>query len=180
MIISPIEDLMKEHGLLNRLLLIYEKLNGTSKKEKILFQKTAYIVKTFIHSYHELLEENYIFSTVLKKSKRKEIKRMVKILLRQHKQARKITEKILTTNSLKVMRTCSIKFINMYRVHESREDTEVFPEFNNLVTRKKLHEIGEEFEKSEEEQFGEKGFEKILKDVKRLEKKAGILDLDDV
>src|SRR5579871_5045335 len=63
--VTPTEDLMREHGLLNRVLLIYEQCGrqlslsaGTNPK---LLTESAGIIKNFIENYHEKLEEDYLF-----------------------------------------------------------------------------------------------------------------------
>src|SRR3954454_6352942 len=59
------EDLMKEHGVLNRCLLIYEeglrRLHGGQEVGPEVFRKTAELVRKFVEEYHEKNEENHIF-----------------------------------------------------------------------------------------------------------------------
>src|SRR5690349_22680942 len=59
------EDLMKEHGVLNRCLLIYEEaMRRLRNREEIspeVFNHTAQLIRTFVEEYHEKNEENYIF-----------------------------------------------------------------------------------------------------------------------
>jgi hypothetical protein len=59
------EDLMKEHGVLNRCLLIYEEgMRRLRQKQDIdphVFQRTAQLIRTFVEDYHEKNEEKYIF-----------------------------------------------------------------------------------------------------------------------
>ena len=42
----------------------------------------------------------------------------------------------------------------MYRPHESREDTVLFPAFRKIVSRNEYDSLGEEFEKNEQEAAG--------------------------
>src|SRR5438045_3706846 len=59
------EDLMKEHGVLNRCLLIYEegmrRLRAGEEVAPEVFNHTAQLIKTFVEDYHERNEEKYIF-----------------------------------------------------------------------------------------------------------------------
>lgn len=167
-IISPTEDLMREHGILNRLMLIYEKL--LSQPQIDLFQAVAKIVRNFIHDYHEILEEKYIFSLVQQRTKNPHIQLLVNQLINQHQIARQLTSNILGTQSIKNIENYAIKFVTMYRAHESREDTEIFTEFNNLSKNKERLQFGEIFEQTEDEKFGEHGFQSILDAVITLEK----------
>src|SRR5947208_1355792 len=63
--ISAPEDLMREHGLLNRILLIYEEgLRRLRSKEEVppeVFERPARLVRSFVEDYHEKLEERFIF-----------------------------------------------------------------------------------------------------------------------
>src|SRR5438874_4705530 len=59
------EDLMREHGVLNRCLLIYEegmrRVEAGQEVSPEVFQHTAQLVRKFVEEYHEKNEENYIF-----------------------------------------------------------------------------------------------------------------------
>ncbi len=68
-------------------------------------------------------------------------------------------------------------FIRMYRPHEAREDTVLFPAFRTVVTSKEFLALGEQFEDKEHELFGKAGFEGIVAQVGTLEQTLGIYDL---
>lgn len=68
-------------------------------------------------------------------------------------------------------------FNTMYSPHEAREDTVLFPAFRKIVSRHEYDSLGEEFEKSEHEKFGEDGFATIVDKVARIEKRLGIYEL---
>src|SRR5437016_6687107 len=59
------EDLMKEHGVLNRCLLIYEEgMRRIRDKQDVspnVFNHTAVLIRKFVEEYHEKNEEKYIF-----------------------------------------------------------------------------------------------------------------------
>src|SRR5438552_11337055 len=67
------EDLMKEHGVLNRCLLIYEEgIRRLQAKEDVapqVFHQTADLVRRFVEAYHEQNEEKYIFPVFQKAGK---------------------------------------------------------------------------------------------------------------
>ena len=75
-----------------------------------------------------------------------------------------------------LVRSCEA-FIRMYRPHEAREDTVLFPALHKIVSAKRLKELGEQFEKAEDKLFGEEGFEKTVEQVDAVEKQLGIYDL---
>jgi hemerythrin-like domain-containing protein len=65
----------------------------------------------------------------------------------------------------------------MYRPHEAREDTVLFPAFRSVVSAHEYDALGDDFEKKEDELFGEDGFFKVVDKVAELEKKLGIYEL---
>src|SRR5437773_11885461 len=69
------------------------------------------------------------------------------------------------------------QFIRMYNPHEAREDTVLFPAFRKIVSPHEFDSLGEDFEKKEDELFGEGGFEKVVDRVAGLEKRFGVYDL---
>jgi hemerythrin-like domain-containing protein len=185
--VSAAEDLMREHGVLNRILLIYEEgLRRLRAKEDVppeTFQKPALLVRKFVEDYHEKLEENFIFPEF---EKRKKLVELVKVLRDQHQAGRRVTDVILRNavpeQFLKedarreLVRSCE-GFIRMYRPHEAREDTVLFPALHTVMSAKQIKDLGEQFEKEEDRLFGEEGFEKTVDQVAAIEKQLGIFDL---
>src|SRR5262245_30040746 len=182
------EDLMREHGVLNRVLLIYEAgLRRLRAKEEVtpeVFHRTATLVRKFVEDYHEKLEEKFIFPEF---EKQKKLVDLVKVLQGQHEAGRKVTEVILRNAAPNQFRKEAARkelvaachaFIRMYRPHEAREDTVLFPAFRKIVPAKRIEELGEQFEKEEDRLFGEEGFEKTVDQVATIEKQLGIYDLD--
>ena len=185
--VGAAEDLMREHGVLNRILLIYEEgLRRLRSKEEIspdAFHKPAELVRKFVEDYHEKLEENFIFPEFEKRSKMVEL---VKILRDQHQAGRRVTDVILRAatadrfpqeDARKELVAACRGFIRMYRPHEAREDTVLFPALHKIVPAKQLKDLGEQFEKEEDRLFGEEGFEKTVAEVAVIEKQLGIYDL---
>src|SRR4051794_2192320 len=90
------EDLMKEHGVLNRCLLIYEegvrRLHAKQEVSPNVFNHTAKLIKLFVEEYHEKNEENHIFPVFKKAGK---LTDLVHILETQHKAGRVVTGSII-------------------------------------------------------------------------------------
>ncbi len=185
--VTATEDLMREHGVLNRILLIYEEgLRRLSKKEEIapaVFRDSADLVRRFVEDYHEKLEENFIFPEF---EKRKKLTDLIKTLRQQHQAGRAVTEVILRASAdnrfakedarRELTDSCRA-FIRMYRPHEAREDTVLFPALHDIVPAAKIKELGEQFEKEEDRLFGDEGFEKNVAKVAAIEKQLSIYDL---
>jgi len=185
--VAAAEDLMREHGVLNRILLIYEEgLRRLRAKEDVppdVFQKPALLVRKFVEDYHEKLEENFIFPEF---EKRKKLVDLVQVLREQHQAGRRVTDVILRNavadhfgkeDARKDLVTACQAFIRMYRPHEAREDTVLFPALHKIVPAKHLKDLGEQFEKEEDRLFGDEGFEKTVDQVAAIEKQLGIYDL---
>jgi hemerythrin-like domain-containing protein len=185
--VSPAEDLMREHGALNRILLIYDeslrRLHGKQDLDLAVLTGAAGIIRHFVEDYHEKLEEDYLFPRFRKAGK---LVDLVETLLQQHQAGRRITEEIqglavpaTLKDAIKRARLAAAlqSFIRMYRPHEAREDTVLFPAFRGIVSAHEYAALGEQFEKKEDELFGEDGFFKVVDQVAELEKKLGIYDL---
>lgn len=182
--VSPVEDLMREHGLLNRVLLVYEacgrKIADKSGFDPTLLNQAAGIIKNFIESYHEKLEEDYLFPRFEKAGK---LTDLVATLRKQHAAGRVVTARILQASSVKHIRSRRqlihdiYAFSHMYRPHEAREDTVLFPALHSIVSSNEYDAMGEDFEKKEHELFGQEGFEGMVEKVAGIEKQLGIYDL---
>ncbi|TCK83652.1 hemerythrin domain-containing protein [Albibacterium bauzanense] len=184
--VSPPEDLMQEHGLLNRVLLIYDTcrmhLTDKSSFPKEALYNSANIIRTFVEDYHEKQEENYLFPRFKKTN---QLVDLVQTLLIQHNAGRTITSQIMQLGKIqnlsagehqKLIQLLS-DFNTMYRPHEAREDTILFPAFRKIVSKHEYDSLGEEFEKNEHKLFGEDGFETMVNKVADIEKQLGIYEL---
>src|SRR6266481_5276130 len=128
--VSTNEDLMREHGVLNRILLIYdESLRRIQAKQKFdtdPLLKAAGLIQKFIEDYHEKLEEDYLFPRFEKAGKLVDLTRTLR---EQHKAGRTLTQRIMASvkgGDLQTSAAALAGFIRMYRPHEAREDTVLF------------------------------------------------------
>jgi len=181
------EDLMKEHGVLNRCLLIYEegmrRLHGKEEVHPEVFNHTAELIRAFVEEYHEKNEEKYIFPVFEKARKLTDLVDTLKV---QHKAGRKVTAEIIRLSAPGAFReeanrkrivVLTQSFIRMYRPHESREDTVLFPTLRTLLTPKQVSALGDRMEEDEKKVLGGEGFEKSVAKVEAIEKALGIYDL---
>lgn len=185
--VSPAEDLMREHGLLNRILLVYEEGIRRIEREQDLDVRTigdaAAIVRTFVEDYHERLEEEHLFPRFEEAGV---LVDLVATLRRQHDAGRRVTAAVVDLVSAASASDASARpklaeslrsFIRMYRPHEAREDTVLFPAFRGVVSAREWDELGEQFEDKEHELFGAEGFEGMVARVAGIERALGIDDL---
>lgn len=182
------EDLMREHGILNRVMLIYEEIiKRIDKNESFALEtvrQAVNIIQTFIENYHEKMEEEFLFPLFEKHNKEMQL---VRTLKKQHDKGREITAQInkllalskpLNQKQKKNLKNLLRKFITMYRPHEAREDTVLFPQVRLLISEAEFKELGEKSDDLEHAIFGQNGFEMILKKVETIEKELGIYQLD--
>jgi hemerythrin-like domain-containing protein len=186
--VTPTEDLMREHGLLRRALLIYDHCAGLLRREQpvdvAIVRDTASIIRKFVEEYHEKMEEDHLFPRFRKANREVEL---VNTLLEQHRVGRGITDKILgmtaVSSSLKdatSQKTLAHQlewFLYLYRPHAAREDTILFPALHHIVTEKEYDLMGDQFEDIEHKQIGEHGFEDMIGRVANSEMKLSIYDL---
>ncbi|MCU1221464.1 MAG: hypothetical protein JWN42_2661 [Candidatus Angelobacter sp.] len=179
--VSTNEDLMREHGVLNRVLLIYDeairRIQANEKFDPAVVTKSAGIIKSFIEDYHEKLEEDHIFPRFEQAGKLIEL---TVNLRAQHAMGRRVTERIVATaksGDNESLRTLLVAFNRMYRPHEAREDTVLFPALHKVVSKHEYDAMGEEFERIERKTFGGDGFDMAVDQVTELEKQFGIYDI---
>lgn len=186
--VTAAEDLMREHGILRRALLVYGEAavrlhqNPAGVPPGALL-KTANLFRTFGEDYHEKkLEEAFIFPTV--KQKGGEAGGLADILTAQHARGREITDYIIAvTKAGKIganagpLADTLYAFIRMYEHHAAREDTIVFPAWKDALSDDQYDELTDKFEDIEHEQFGEDGFENAEKQISEIEGMMGLSDL---
>ncbi|VBB08268.1 Hypothetical protein LUCI_3539 [Lucifera butyrica] len=183
--ISPTEDLMREHGVLIRIILIYGEIKDRLLAECSygwgnifdLTMETAVIAQEFINNYHQKLEETYLFPKFLQEQ---QYTKLVATLLEQHMTARALTKMIMHCARIRSpFKLCQLMaaYIRMYEPHSAREDTVLFPAFRKLVNPDRFYQLGQKFEEIEEQRFGENGFENIVNCIAQIEEALGIHDL---
>ena len=188
--VTPAEDLMREHGVLNRILLVYEesirRLEAGVELPPDAVRGAAGIVRRFVEDYHEKLEEEHLFPRFLKAAT---LADLVEVLRAQHEAGRHLTADILglataaattTAGDARTRQTLVSRlrsFVRMYRPHEAREDTVLFPALHRLIPEREYRGLGDRFERREHELFGERGFEGVVDEVAAIEKSLGIYDL---
>jgi hemerythrin-like domain-containing protein len=178
---------MREHGVLRRVLLIYEEVLTRLKEAKNVppgvIADSAGIIRRFVEDYHERLEEDELFPRFEKAGK---LVDLVKALYSQHQAGRRLTDLVLEQAAPPVLAHDNTRwklgeslkqFIRMYRPHAAREDTVLFPAFRSIVSSEEYDQLGEKFEDKEEKLFGEGGFETMVNKVAEIENKLGIFDL---
>jgi hemerythrin-like domain-containing protein len=184
--IGAVEDLMREHGVIRRVLLVYRqtaaRLRAGAKIDPNPIRQAAQLFRDFGENYHErMLEQAYIFPTLRKGES--PVAALVPTLVAQHDRGRDITDYIRTVTGkgaigdseafARALETLDV----MYENHAAREDTIVFPAWREALSEKQLREMGETFEDIEHRQFGKDGFDDAVKHIAAVEEALGYTDL---
>jgi hemerythrin-like domain-containing protein len=187
--VTATEDLMREHGVLRRALLVYSETIPKLRADPgsvspNALQKAARLFRAFGEDYHEKkLEEAYIFPAVKKAGGAAAA--LPDILVAQHNRGREITEYIIAVTGnarLGAMNAESLAqalagLVRMYEHHAAMEDTIVFPAWKATLTAKQLDEMGDTFEDIEQQQFGKDGYADAVKQIADIEGTLGLSDL---
>ena len=183
--ITATERLMRDSGLLLRLLAIYEaggrRLGGGEDIEPIIFTQAAETMRDFVHDYHEKQEETQVFPRFKKAGRMVEL---IDVMQAQHASGQRLTARILelapksaTKNERQAMIEAMQAASVLYRPHVARELTDVWPTLRTLLTPNEFDEFSATLEKDETEKLGKDGFDKVAKKVEALEKRIGINDI---
>jgi hemerythrin-like domain-containing protein len=187
--VSAVEDLMREHGIMRRALLVYQESaiklheNPASVPMEQL-EKAVQLFRAFGEEYHEKkLEEAYIFPALKKAQTPASV--YVDVLLAQHARGREITDYLLATTKLEKLPGGSVNgfvtalesFVRMYEHHAAIEDTIVFPAWKGTLKQGELDELSAKFEEIEDQTFGEDGFDAALRRMAEIEDGLGLSNL---
>ena len=184
------EDLMREHGILRRALLVYQESALRLRQDAAsvppdALEKAANLVRVFGEDYHEKkLEEVFIFP-IVKKSPGAAAN-YVDVLLAQHTRGREITDYVLSitkadqiaANSVEPLAKALESFVRMYEHHAAIEDTVIFPAWKSATREAELDELAAKFEEIEHEQFGGDGFDAALSRMEEIESGLGLTNLE--
>ena len=183
------EDLMREHGVLRRALLVYREAATRLRQDPNsvppdVLEKTAQLFRVFGEDYHEKkLEEAFILPLI--KKFRNPAEAYVDVLLVQHARGREITDYVMSvtkgdrisSGTAGALVSALDSFARMYDYHSAIEDTIVFPAWKASLGEAELDELGAKFEEIEAEHFGDDdGFEAAVSRMQEIEASLGLSD----
>jgi hemerythrin-like domain-containing protein len=176
---TPGEDLMQDHGVIERVLLIYDEVAGRLERGESAdlgrVGATAGLVKRFVEEHHEQLEEAFVFPRL-----ESQHGPLVSTLLEQHAKGHGMTQEILRASQSSdrgALARALRSFSRMYRPHAAWEDSVLFPAFRRVLGRDAYEELGEKFAEEEHQRFGASGLDEIVAQVSQIEQGLGIGDL---
>ena len=186
--VSATEDLMREHGVLRRILIVYAELArrleaGHGAVDAAALVDAAKLFRDFGEDYHEqMLEEAYLFPEVRKAAGPNE--KLVEVLLAQHQRGREITDYVQRVASrgktgadAEPLSRALSSMVRMYNAHAAWEDTVLFPAWKAMQSKQRLDELADKFEDIEKAKFGKDGFDDAVARIARIEQAFGLGDL---
>lgn len=179
-------DLMHEHGLIMRVLLIYgqfrKQLEKGEKLDPDLLGPVSNLVATVVHGHHEQVEEKYVFARLRGVG---DYETLVGRLTGQHRIGRELTATIAQAATpahgqalgSERLNEALGDFIALYAPHEAREDSVVFPAFERHVSAKAMAAMREELVERERQALGADWFPEAVQQIATVEKALGIHQL---
>lgn len=186
---GPVEDLMREHGVLRRAMLAYRecarrlRLDARAPVAEPL-HRTAKLIRRFGEDFHErAVEEKFIFPALLEEPA--PLSRYPAILIAQHEAGRERTSYLLEVAARGQLPSGSIppvlraidSFVRMYEHHTNREDTEVFHRWRQSVPPERFEYLDAQLQDVETRMIGPTGIEQAIAEVSDIERDLGIADL---
>lgn len=178
---------MTDHGVLKRLLLAYRaasaQLAAGNDPPLAAVVDAGRLIEDYIESFHEGLEEAYVFPRV-----RDELPDLVHTLLVQHDRGRHLTASIYSSGEVDLTRPDARAglrgrldaFVRMYEPHEAWEDTVVFPALRRASSQRELDLLAERFATLQTDRYGDQALTQLLDRVAEVEQQLGVADLASV
>ncbi|HEX4328377.1 MAG TPA: hemerythrin domain-containing protein [Burkholderiales bacterium] len=187
--VQAAEDLMREHGVLRRALLVYRAAAArlrhdprTVPADALL--KTAQMFRSFGEDYHERkIEEVFIFPAVRKL--KQPAAAYPDVLQQQHDRGRALNDYVMSVTrngriagaAVAPLARALDAFELMYEHHTAREDTIVFIAWKDSLSDKAYKEMSEKFEDIEKQTFGHDGFEDAVRQISAAESRLELSDI---
>ncbi|HEY3272240.1 MAG TPA: hemerythrin domain-containing protein [Methanocella sp.] len=184
---STAGSLLLEHGLAERIMLVYERFIKDQKSgegaDLPLINRTARIAKSCLTDCHERNEERWLFPLFREEGY---LTDMADALEQQHAAGREVTDKIIDLSTpgrikdethVNILMTLCRSYVFMYRPHISRENSELFPRLSHIATPGVIDDLGGKMAESTRESLGEQGFAGPLRELAEIEQSLDIHDV---
>lgn len=186
--VLAVEDLMREHGVLRRALLVYAQAATQLQAGQTIptdaLHGTAELFRRFGENYHERsLEERHVFPAVIGAGGQSAA--ICRTLASQHQRGRQITDYILASSTgagigrsqAQAVADVLAGMVRMYQHHTAIEDTVAFPAWKHTLTPARYSRLSEQFEALEQRMFGRDGFQDAVERIAGIEQAFGLADL---
>jgi hemerythrin-like domain-containing protein len=182
--ISPIEVLSRDHGLMRRILFIYEEVIRrccpTEDLPTELIRQAAENYRKLANDFHQKLEDEFLFSPMAQAGNSVDL---IDVLSQQHIADQRLTGRLLRLTSASIFKNDSNRsetrniLCNQARMmsrHMAWEESELFPAFFAMVSTKDYRDLSEIFARRQEQIFGCEGINAVISDIADMENTLGI------
>jgi hemerythrin-like domain-containing protein len=187
--VSAAERLMSEHGVIQRLMICFDEAadnmeTGVAVPMSAVLGAGA-IADEFVGSYHEELEEQFIFKAL---EDRREQSALILTLRRQHAAGRALTGRIMNVaggglprgeGRRRPLAVFCRSYARMYRAHAAHEDTVLMPALRALLGADAFAALGGQVTEFARQTLGMAGLADALGRVAAVEEELGIATLAD-
>jgi hemerythrin-like domain-containing protein len=183
-VLSAAEELMRDHGVVQRLGLVYDHLADRLEAGEDIprgsLLNASQLVDEFVAGYHEYLEEKFIFPLV---EDHEEFSELISVLRRQHIRGRRLSSQCYSLAAGGDLRDATRRgdligaarsHTVMFRAHTARENTDLFGALHTLLSVKEFLTLRDKFSHAREEKLGEASFAEISGRLAEIEKELGI------
>jgi hemerythrin-like domain-containing protein len=178
------EELMRQHAVAGRLLLIYDNAAspelGAARPSAKALVATAQMIRSNVDEHHMKLEEEIIFPLFQKGGAMTDL---ITVLREQHTAARRLNDAILraaersestTTESLaRDLRA----YTRMLAAHTAYEETVLYPQLRTVSSPEEYEGMERTLQEADRKKVGPQGFAGLVARVAELESTAGITGL---
>jgi hemerythrin-like domain-containing protein len=186
--VSPVEDLMRQHAVLGRVLVIYReaaalvRANFSSVDAKPIW-RAAELVRRFGEAFHEPLEEAQIFPEVMKVGGA--AASLIPILIGQHARGRQITAFVqaktasgaVAGTDAEPLAQALESYARMFEAHFADEDTLVLEAWGASLSKSQLADAGRQFADAGKAAFNGDPFAFAMAEIAAIEAALRIGDL---
>jgi len=182
---SIAEELMRQHAVANRLLLVYDTAVtpelGTDKPSGPAVTSAAQMLRSTVDDFHVKFEEEHIFPLLQKSGKMGDL---INTLREQHAAARTLTDEILKAREEGGGRPASEAlarniraYVHMLQAHTAYEETLLYPQIRTVASASQYDQLNKALQDMSRTALGAQGFAGLVTKVGELEKSAGITSL---
>ncbi|MCL5281759.1 MAG: hemerythrin domain-containing protein [Planctomycetes bacterium] len=184
-VLTPMEDLTRQHAVARRVLMVY-RLNATGElgvppmpMQSVTIAAT--ILRSVLEDFHAKFEEDNVFPLFGKADQWTDL---VSTLRDQHAVARRLTDSILqaTRNTTASAPTEALArnlmaYTRMIEAHTAYEETLLYPQIRTVASEADYEQLWKALQDAERRKFGPEGVAGVLNKVVDVERSAGIMGL---
>jgi hemerythrin-like domain-containing protein len=179
----PTDDLMDEHRVIERMLVILTKASNRLEKgqdvDSELYVDAVDFLKNFADKCHHTKEEKLLFEKMMERGVSGEVG-PIAVMMREHQDGRahvKSLDKLSKEKMSKTTREGLIKssraYVDLLSKHIQKEDNVLYPLANQILDKEDQKELEKGFEEVEEKVMGPGVHERYHKMIEQWEQKYG-------